>query len=486
MTRSADTPNVEDDFIERVSTGDPVLDSVLSGGFPRGSLILVSGNPGTGKTTLTAGFLYSGAKDGAENGIYVSFSEGKRTFYKNMTGLGLDFARLEDEGHFRFMEMFATTKEGIGEVTGDILNGISELGAKRLVIDSYSVMSQALGGPYEGRQVLHNILGKIVRTMGCTTVVIGEQSTGDARIGDGAEEFVADGVLNLKHGVPREMEILKMRGTKIGRERLIYRIGKNGFEAVTTSWAHPRVPKKWKPIPDSGDLLSTGSPDVDRAIGGGFPRGAYVLLEVESDVAFEEFRVLSDGICLNFISQGRGVIVSATSGQARDGLGKAFALYLPGESVDQYLRVVDYNVTARKPGAPAMLVTDVTDDQGYQGRVGKVYAGLKKVSGGQPIFHWVGYDTLASSFAIIPDKKVVHQIGFNISENWNGKDLTFALARPSLKILATISDIVNWHLKVWKKDGVIFLKGVKPETRVYATSSRIDLGYPVMSLKELS
>jgi hypothetical protein len=393
---------------------------------------------------------------------------------------------LENGGHFRFLEMFTTTKEGIGEVTGDILNEIRELGAKRLVIDSYSVMAQALGGPYEGRQVLHNILGKIVRAMGCTTLVIGEQPTGETRIGDGAEEFVADGVLNLKHTIPREVEILKMRGTKIGREVLMYTISKHGFEAVTSSWVHPRSPKMWKPIPDSGHLLSSGSPDMDRVIGGGFPRGSYVLLEVESNVAFEEFRVLSDGICLNFISQGRGVIVSATSGQARDGLGKAFEPYLGAGSVERYLEVVDYNITARKPGAPGMLVTDVLDDQGYQGRVGEVYASLKEISGGKPLFHWVGYDTLASSFAVIPDEKVVHQIGFNISENWNGKDLTFVLARPSLKIRDTISDIVNWHMKIWKKDGVVLIQGVKPETRVYATSSCTDTGYPVLSLTELN
>jgi circadian clock protein KaiC len=95
MSQSAWNERAESGPMERAAIGDPVLDSVLSGGFPRGSLILVNGNPGTGKTTLTARFLYTGAKDGAEKGLYVSFSEGKRSFYENMTSLGLDFEKLE-------------------------------------------------------------------------------------------------------------------------------------------------------------------------------------------------------------------------------------------------------------------------------------------------------------------------------------------------------------------------------------------------------
>jgi len=226
--------------IERVSTGSFELDSILSGGLPRGSLILISGNPGTGKTTLTSGFLYAGAKDGSENGIYVSFCEGKKSFYENQMTLGLDFAKLEKEGHFRFMEMFTTTKEGMGAITGDILRGIKEFGAKRLVVDSYTVMTQALGGVYEGRQVLHTILGKIVRTMGCTTLVIGEQPTGETRIGDGAEEFVADGVLNLKLSIPRELEIRKMRGTRLTTRNMIYTID-HGFQVLRTDHQVDRV-----------------------------------------------------------------------------------------------------------------------------------------------------------------------------------------------------------------------------------------------------
>ena len=190
---------------------------------------------------------------------------------------------------------------------------------------------------------------------------------------------------------------------------------------------------------------------------------------------------------MNFISQGRGVIISTTGGQIKAGIRDSLVPYLTDESVDKYLRVVDYNmISAHRPRSTELIVTGVSDDLGYQGRIREVYGGLKKETGGKPIFQWIGYDTLVGSFATIPDEKVVHQIGSNIAENRSGKDLTIALARPSFKILDMMADIVNWHLKVWKQDGVVLIQGVKPANAYYTTTTNMDQGYPVLRLTELN
>lgn len=70
---------------ERVPTGIEGLDELIEGGFPRGSLILLAGNPGTGKTIFGMQFLYRGAKNYGEKGIYVSFSESKEVISHNMS-----------------------------------------------------------------------------------------------------------------------------------------------------------------------------------------------------------------------------------------------------------------------------------------------------------------------------------------------------------------------------------------------------------------
>ena len=69
--------------LERISTGTPGLDSLIEGGIPKGSTILVAGNSGTGKTILCSQFIYDGLTTKDENGLYISFGESKEQFYAN-------------------------------------------------------------------------------------------------------------------------------------------------------------------------------------------------------------------------------------------------------------------------------------------------------------------------------------------------------------------------------------------------------------------
>ena len=78
-------------------------------------------------------------------------------------------------------------------------------------------VEDAFESPIEARIVLNTILGRMVRLLGCTTLLIDEKSGGD-RAGIGMEEFVADGVVRLESfmdrmEIRRRVLITKMRGT---------------------------------------------------------------------------------------------------------------------------------------------------------------------------------------------------------------------------------------------------------------------------------
>jgi KaiC/GvpD/RAD55 family RecA-like ATPase len=482
--------------IQRASSGDAELDSFLSGGFPRGSLILVSGNPGTGKTTLTAAFLYEGAKELGENGIYVSFSESKRSFYENMAAMGLDFESLEKEGHFRFLEMFSATKEGMSEIAKFILEEIKRFDAKRLVIDSYSVMAQALGDHYEGRQVLHTFFSRIMRNMSCTTLVIGEQPTGDYRIGDASEEFVADGVLNLKLTIPRELEIRKMRGTRLKTRKVLYTL-EGGFNVVTTTLRHAEVAKRWQPVPDPEGRLSSGSKDLDAILGGGFPMGTYAVLEVATDVTIKEVRLLTRGLVLNFISQKRGAMMIPTGGVDAKDIHTSFARYVSEETFEKYMRIQEQIVldssksgarSAPKYAVPVSRVNTrrtANDVSASFNAFYEAYKKLKSVTDGKPIVRTIAYDRIESSYSRFPDQ-LLNEVGLAMVRTRAGGDLTLGIGRPSDAMLTRVLGMVDWHLKMWKQDGVLLLQGVKPSTNTYAADCDVSRGYPIMTLKMLT
>lgn len=85
-------------FEERISSGVPDLDKMLSGGgFHKGSSILLSGVAGSGKSTLAATFVHAACKRG-ERAIYFSFEESAAQTVRNMRSVGIDMGRWIDDG----------------------------------------------------------------------------------------------------------------------------------------------------------------------------------------------------------------------------------------------------------------------------------------------------------------------------------------------------------------------------------------------------
>jgi circadian clock protein KaiC len=88
-------------FAERVSSGIGRLDTMLAGGYFRGSTVLVTGAPGTAKTTLAATFAQAASKRG-ERCLYVSFDEGSDEIARNMASINLDLKAQVDSGNLKF------------------------------------------------------------------------------------------------------------------------------------------------------------------------------------------------------------------------------------------------------------------------------------------------------------------------------------------------------------------------------------------------
>jgi len=231
------------DADSRVTTGIPGLDELLEGGFPTGSLISLAGRPGTGKTIFGSQFLYSGAKDHGEPGMYVSMLEGRKAYVRNMHRLGLDIQPLESMGVFRFLEMPTLTSEGMPAIWEEIVRNIDEYGILRLVIDSFTAMTQAFDKPGDLRVFTHMLLGKIVAGAGCTTLMITETPNADGSSAAGMNEFIADGVIHFSL-VPvtgdarvRYLEITKMRGTNHQMGLLPLDIGNRGISVKVPQFA---------------------------------------------------------------------------------------------------------------------------------------------------------------------------------------------------------------------------------------------------------
>ncbi|HXH07398.1 MAG TPA: circadian clock protein KaiC, partial [Vicinamibacterales bacterium] len=125
---------------ETIGSGIPRLDRMLGGGFYRGSSVLVSGAPGTAKTTLAAAFLLEACRRG-ERALFVSLDEAPAQIVRNMAAVGLDLQPHLATGRLRMYSIRPRADSPDYHLVR-ICRAIVEHGARALVLDPIS----ALGG----------------------------------------------------------------------------------------------------------------------------------------------------------------------------------------------------------------------------------------------------------------------------------------------------------------------------------------------------
>ncbi|MEM2901343.1 MAG: ATPase domain-containing protein [Candidatus Bathyarchaeia archaeon] len=472
-------------MVERVETGIKGLDEVIEGGFPKGSLILLAGEPGTGKTVFSTRFLAEGAELG-EPGVYVSFAEAEDTLIKNLSRhLDVDLAKLEAEGKLKVLDFTTMREEAVSSILEMILREVEALKAERLVIDSFSAMAQAFKEPIDVRIVVHTVLGRIARRMGCTTVMIEEIPVGEARIGLGMEEFVADGVLRLRAGeldgrLFRDLEVLKLRGTKLGEHRLAFTLEK-GFKAFPPFKPKPvERPERFQPIPDLPGKCSTGSGDFDGMLGGGSPRGGVMLLEVSENVSTVEYHLFLGPMAAQFALRGGGVIVVPSSGvdaKILMNVGKAYGA--TEDEFNRFIRIIEARGLMPVDELPFVVAVEGRDWREDLGKVVKIGEEFRAETGKSNLWI-VGVDTLITLYGERSCEKILN-LSATIARKVEA--VIVAIVKAGYRDLAVrLSPIADIYLRLIREHGCLLFYGVKPRTSLYAVEMDVSKGYPLPKL----
>jgi circadian clock protein KaiC len=200
---------------QRVSTGLPRLDHMLRGGYHRGSNVLISGAPGTAKSTLAGLFAAAACRRG-ERTLYVSFDEGAAQIVRNLLSVGIKLAPHVKSG---LLKMYSTRTRGpnIEDQFGDLRAKVKAHQPRCLVVDPLSALSTKtahLASADAAQQFLDFLKGEGITVVN-TSLMDGLQSdeataTGISTIADTwihVSYVVQDGERN------RALTIVKSRGT---------------------------------------------------------------------------------------------------------------------------------------------------------------------------------------------------------------------------------------------------------------------------------
>lgn len=201
---------------ERISTGLARLDDILGGGPFRGSGTLISGRPGTAKSTLAAGFAEAAAERG-ERALYVSFDEMEAPYVRNLASVGIHLRPHIDTGRIRFCGLSAWSSL-VAEHVLALQRLIEEFEPDCLVIDPVSALIKAAGT--EGPRAATERILELARRRGITTVMTSLTGEGDPE-GESTIAHVstiADTWIVLDYNVHagernRSLSIVKSRGS---------------------------------------------------------------------------------------------------------------------------------------------------------------------------------------------------------------------------------------------------------------------------------
>ncbi len=203
----------------RLQTGIPGLDEVMEGGLKRGTVNLVGGGAGCGKSIFCMQFLVKGIEENNENGVFITFEEPEEKIIDNFRRFQWNLAEKVAKKQLVILhytpEQVQTVIESGGGAVRDVIESVK---AKRVVIDSLTAFTMLQNTELAKRRAVLQLMDAI-KNWGCTAMVTSEQEPDPDRHQSTIIEFEVDGVIllyNIRKGDIRErsLEIFKMRGTK--------------------------------------------------------------------------------------------------------------------------------------------------------------------------------------------------------------------------------------------------------------------------------
>lgn len=268
----------------KAPTGITGFDEITGGGLPRGRTTLLLGGPGSGKTIFALGFLAHGARDCNEPGIFVAFEETAQRIVSNADSFGWKLEELKDKKLF-FLD--AQPAPELIQSGGFDINGmlamlgaqIKATGAKRIVFDALDIMLALLPDRMARTKEIYRLHSWLLKNQ-LTGLITAKERGDELSTLDQQEfsfmQFMVDCSVILHHRVTRgvsqrNLRVQKYRGSRFDENESPFIIGKNGFN-VALARTIGRTNKV------SQERVSSGVKRLDTMLGGGYYRGASVLI----------------------------------------------------------------------------------------------------------------------------------------------------------------------------------------------------------------
>jgi len=212
--------------MKRVNSGIKNFDRLLGGGIPEKEMILVEGEPGSGKSNLGLEFLYRGAQRG-NNGLYVSFQDSENEILRTTT-FDWDFEKKVKEGQINITKFDPYRYEKASDM---LRSAIIENDAERVVLDPITDLDLYIDSRKDQRKNLLDIKEEL-KDMECTSFLSAEKGESTE-----LEREIVDGIIEMKlvrkeNEMKRQIFVKKLKGSDFTHSIHNYTIESDGIKII--------------------------------------------------------------------------------------------------------------------------------------------------------------------------------------------------------------------------------------------------------------
>ncbi len=264
-----------DQRFRRNATGIPGLDTLLQGGLFGGTVFIVQGPPGAGKTILANQFCFHHAKSGGKALYLTLLAEAHDRLLSLMTKMTF-YDPAQVPSNLYYVSGFDALQEnGLDGILQLLTSETARYGADLLVLDGLYVLEEFAGSDVAFRRFINDL--STWANMAAVTVILLTNSRG---MRPGPEHTMVDGWIELsidtlEYRSIRDVQIRKYRGSDFVPGRHALAISDDGITVF------PRLEVTVGANPAHGVFtgrLATGIDDLDAMVGGGLPRASSTLV----------------------------------------------------------------------------------------------------------------------------------------------------------------------------------------------------------------
>ncbi|MFB6177531.1 MAG: ATPase domain-containing protein [Halobaculum sp.] len=224
-----------DPELETISSGVPEIDDLLNGGIERGTVTIVSGPTGVGKTTLGTQFTKTAAERGERSVLYL-FEESLPTFRRRSDDIGMGVSGMVDDETLS-VEEIEPLRYSPQEFASVVREQVEARDAEIVMIDGIRGYQLTLQGEEDALTRRLHALGRYLKNEGVTTILIDETTsvTGDFRATDSHVSYLADNIVFLRHleidgELRKAIGVLKKRTSGYERTLREFEITEDGVQ----------------------------------------------------------------------------------------------------------------------------------------------------------------------------------------------------------------------------------------------------------------